>query len=150
LAETPGAGQLSRSTALTQDLVMDRKGILLVILVLTLTWLACGRKLPPDVKEAVLARYGPASQVGIYSFKRAELLPKDVQAGVEEAWCVSITFRCKEPAFADRGDFITCADGRLVHLIDGEWGVSLVLTEADKEDWDARGCDLPPEFLGGP
>ena len=129
---------------------MNRKGLLLVILVLTLTWLACGRKLPPDVKEVVLKRYGPASRVGIYSFERAELLPKDVQAGFEEAWCVSISFRCREPTFADQGDFITCADSRLAYLSDGEWDVSLILTEADKEDYEARGCELAPEYLGGP
>lgn len=129
---------------------MNRKGVLLVIFVLTLTWLACGRKLPADVKEAVLARYGPSSQVDIFSFKRAELLPMDVQAGFEEAWCVSISFRCREPTYADQGDFITCADSRLVYLADGKWSVALVLTQADKEDYESRGCEVAPEYLGGP
>jgi hypothetical protein len=123
--------------------------MLLLIAVLIVTWVGCGRKLPADAKNAVLDTIGPASRVGIYAFERAELLPKDIDAGIEEAWCVNVTFRCRDPAFADQGDFITCVDSRLVHLLDGQWGVSVVMTEKDKEDWEARGCELPPEFIGG-
>jgi hypothetical protein len=134
---------------LIQSPAMNRNGILLLITLLILTCAGCGRKLPTGAKQAVLDTIGPASRVGIYTFERAKLLPKDIDAGIEEAWCVNMTFRCRDPEFADLGDFVTCADSRLVRLIDGQWSVSVVITERDREDWKARGCELPPEFIGG-
>jgi hypothetical protein len=38
----------------------------------------------------------------------------------------------------------------LLRLIDGEWQVSLVVTEEDQSDWEARGCELILDHIALP
>jgi len=75
----------------------------------------------------------------IDSARQVEPLPEDLEMGAEEVWCVNLTFTCWS---CDYGEFRTCADSRLMRRIGDNWKVTLVLTDVDREKWEARGCEL--------
>ena len=106
----------------------------------------CQSSLPPEAKEALLGAFYPEENPRIDSVKAARLLPEDQALGVEEAWCVNITFVCWSCSY---GEYRTCADSRLVYRIGDTWQVSLVVTEEDKKKWVDRGCELIPDLVSG-
>lgn len=106
----------------------------------------CSNGLPEGAAEAVLGSIDELDQPRIDRAGRAELLAEDIAGGVEEAWCVTMTFQCMMASL----DYTTCADSRLVRRIDGEWEVIVVFTNEDESAWEARGCDLPPDIVGEP
>lgn len=106
----------------------------------------CQSQAPSDVRQAVLRTFDSSSNVRIHTAHQAELLEEDVADGAEEVWCVTVTFKCWS---CGHGEFRTCADNRLVRRIDGALEVSLVITEEDQSDWEARGCELLDNTVGG-
>ena len=74
---------------------------------------------------------------------------EDIEVGAEEVWCVNFTVLCWGPPYTLE-EKSTCADSRLVRLIDGEWQVSLVVTDEDKANWEARGCELTLDLVAVP
>jgi hypothetical protein len=123
--------------------------VLLVITALATALAGCGGGLPPAAEEAVLYTFDPIDEPRIDSVKRAEPLVEDVEAGAQEVWCVNLTFLCWTPPYSFV-EHTTCADSRLVRLIDGEWRVTVVVTEQDRADWEARGCELMPNHVDMP
>jgi hypothetical protein len=121
------------------------------ITVVLTTWLllmvaGCRPPAPSDVRQAVLRSFDADQNARIHAAHQAQLLEVDALAGAEEVWCVNVTFRCWSCA---HGEYRTCADSRLVRRIDGQPQVSLVLTEEDQADWEARGCELLENTVGG-
>lgn len=106
----------------------------------------CRPQAPSDVRQAVLHTFDAGSNVRIHTAHQAERLEEDIAAGAEEVWCVTVTFKCWS---CGHGEFRTCADNRLVRRIDGELEVSLVTTEDHRADWEARGCELLDNTVGG-
>jgi hypothetical protein len=102
--------------------------------------------MPDGAREAVFQSVHAFDQPRIDTVQKADLLPEDVAAGVEEAWCVTMTFRCMMASM----DFTTCADSRLVRRIDDRWQVFVVSTDEEESAWEARGCELPPDIVGSP
>jgi hypothetical protein len=123
-----------------------RSGTVLVFIVLAMILTGCGGRLPPEAKDAVLRGYAQDEKPRIDSAQQVEPLPEDLELGAEEVWCVNLVFSCWSCGY---GEWRTCADSRLVRQIDGEWQVSVVFTEEDKEKWEARGCELMPDRLDG-
>lgn len=111
----------------------------ITIIVMTAILTACGNSLPPDATKIVLGAFDSDEEAQISSAQNVEPLPQDLAAGAEEVWCVNITFTCWS---CDYGEFQTCADSRLARRVGDEWQVSLLLTEEDRELWEARGCEL--------
>jgi len=111
--------------------------VLLTILLPTILT-GCGEPLPADAQETLFDGFEVEDKATIHSAERAELLQEDLDMGAEEVWCVNVTFACWSCDFAE---WRTCADSRLMRLIDGEWQVSLVISEEDEEKWEARGCE---------
>lgn len=103
------------------------------------TLAACGHSLPRDATKVVLGAFDPAEKAQVSSAKQVEPLPQDLTMGAEEVWCVNITYTCWSCAY---GQYQTCADSRLARRVGDEWQVSLLLTEEDRELWEARGCEL--------
>ena len=122
-----------------------RHAVLLLAVGVALT-AGCRPQAPSDVRQAVLRTFDSGSNVRIHTAHQAELLDEDVAAGAEEVWCVTVTFKCWS---CGHGEFRTCADNRLVRRIDGQLEASLVLTEDDLADWEARGCELLDNTVGG-
>jgi hypothetical protein len=122
----------------------------LIVVVLAVVLAGCRNRLPPDAKAAAIGTFDPIDEPRIDSVKRAKPLPEDVEMGAEEVWCVNFTFLCWTPPFFTSGEHTTCADSRLVRLIDGGWQVSLVVTDEDKANWEARGCELMPNHVDMP
>ncbi len=122
-----------------------RLGMMLLLTVLLLALAGCGPTLPPDARRAVLRRFDPEEEVHIHRVQQVTPLPEDLEAGAEEVWCVSLTFTCWSCAY---GEFRTCSDSRLVRRIDDHWEVSLLFTEEDKAQYEARGCELMVETVG--
>ena len=123
---------------------MNTKSRYLVAFVITIAVMtpiltACGNSLPSDATKIVLGAFDPDEKAQISSAKNVEPLPQDLAAGAEEVWCVNLTFTCWS---CDYGQYQTCAESRLVRRVGEEWQVSLLLTEEDKELWEARGCEL--------
>jgi hypothetical protein len=111
----------------------------------------CGPKLSPAAKDALLGRYDPyIDQPQIISAKRVEPLESDITVGALEVWCVNMTVRCISPYYWTQDLYTTCGDSRLVRLIGDEWHVSVLVTEEDEQDWEARGCDLMPVIAAPP
>ena len=123
-----------------------RYGVILALTLLAIVSAGCGGKLPPDAKETVFSGFEPEEKPHIDSARQAEPLQEDLEMGAEQVWCVNLTFTCWSCSY---GEFRTCADSRLVRRIDGNWHVSLVLTDEDKEKWEARGCELMPDVVSG-
>ena len=113
--------------------------LVITIVVMTAILTACGSSLPPDATEIILGAFDPDEKAQISSAQNVEPLPQDLAMGAEEVWCVNITFTCWS---CDYGEYQTCADSRLARRVGDEWQVSLLLTEEDKELWEARGCEL--------
>lgn len=130
------------------QMMRTRAALVLTLLSVFLTTLlgGCGRALPADAKEIVFDGFDPDENATIYSAKQVEPLQVDLDAGAEEVWCVNLTYTCWS---CDYGEFRTCADSRLLRRINGEWQVSLVFTDEDKELWEARGCELIEGTVGG-
>ena len=122
-----------------------RSRAVLMFITLAVVLAGCGGALPPDAKKAVLSAFDPGQKVHIHSAQQVEPLQEDLEMGAEEVWCVNVTFTCWSCA---HGEYRTCADSRLVRRIGGNWEVSLVLTEEDKEKWEARGCELISDVVG--
>jgi len=108
-------------------------------MLLTIILGGCGRALPVDAKEALFSGFESDDNATIYSARQAEPLQQDLDMGADEIWCVNVTFKCWSCVY---GQYQTCADSRLMRRINGEWQVSLVVSEDDKEKWEARGCEL--------
>jgi predicted small lipoprotein YifL len=123
-----------------------RHEALLVLILLAMTLAGCGSGLPPDAKEAVLSGFEPEEKPRIDSAQQVEPLPEDLEMDVEEVWCVNLTFACWSCSY---GEWRTCADSRLVRRIDGDWQISVVFDDEDKEKWEARGCELMPDLVSG-
>jgi hypothetical protein len=119
-----------------------------IITVATLAMMlgGCQNKLPSEAKEVLFNAFDPEEKPRIDSAKEAELLPEDLALGIEEAWCVNLTFVCWSCSY---GEYRTCADSRLAYRIGESWRVFLVVTEEDKEKWEARGCELIPDLVSG-
>jgi hypothetical protein len=122
------------------------RAALLLATWLALTTAGCRAQAPSDVRQAVMRTFDSSSNVRIHTAHQAELLEEDIAAGAEEVWCVTVTFKCWS---CGHGEFRTCADNRLVRRIDGELSVSLVTTEDDRVSWEARGCELLDNTVGG-
>lgn len=116
--------------------------VLLAFILLALA--GCGQALPADAQKSVLSAFEAGDKARINSAKQAEPLQEDLEMGAEEVWCVNLTFACWSCTDAE---WHTCADSRLVRRINGNWRVSVVLTEEDKEQWQARGCKLMPDMV---
>ena len=84
----------------------------------------------------------PVRQSSSATVKLAEPLPQDIAAGSERVWCVSILYSCISCTDVE---FRTCGTNRLVRQVDGEWQIFKVTTDEEKDDWEARGCELMPE-----
>lgn len=100
---------------------------------------ACGHSLPRDATKIVLGAFDPTEKAQVSSAQQVEPLPQDLALGAEEVWCVNITYTCWS---CDYAEYQVCADSRLARLVGDEWQVSLLLTEEDRELWEARGCEL--------
>jgi hypothetical protein len=118
--------------------MMRRQGTPLLLLLLTILT-GCSEPLPAAAKEALFDGFEAADKATIHSAEPAQLLQEDLDLGATEVWCVNVTFACWS---CDYGEWHTCADSRLMRLIDGEWQVSLVVSDEDAEKWQARGCEL--------
>ena len=116
-----------------------RDGAILVFTILAMALAGCSGSLPPDAKKVVLSGFEPDENPCIDSARQVESLPEDLEMGAEEVWCVNLTFTCWS---CDYGEFRTCADSRLMRRIGDNWEVTLVLTDVDREKWEARGCEL--------
>ena len=123
-----------------------RYGAVLVFFVLMMVLSGCGEALPVDAKEIIFDAFGDGEKPNIDSVKQVDPLPEDLEMGATEVWCVNLTFECWS---CDYGEFQTCADSRLVRRIDDKWQISLVVTDEDKEMWEARGCELIEGKVGG-
>jgi hypothetical protein len=124
---------------------MRTQAVLLLTSLLVLV-VGCRPQAPSDVRQAVLHTFDNDQNVRIHTAHQAELIEADLATGAEEVWCVTATFKCWS---CGHGEFRTCADNRLVRRIDGELEVSLVMTEDDRADWEARGCELLDNTVGG-
>jgi hypothetical protein len=100
-----------------------------------------GARLPPDAKKVALGSFDPIDEPRIDSAKQVDPLEEDLALGAAEVWCVNFTFLCWGPpyTFVEKS---TCSDSRLIRRIGDEWQVSLVVTDEDKANWEARGCEL--------
>jgi hypothetical protein len=119
-------------------------GTILILVVLTMTLVACGSQLPPDAQTVVLSAFDIDANAKIIAAQQVEPIQQDLAVGAEQVWCASISFTCWS---CDFGEWRTCSDSRLVRLIDGEWQVSLLMTDEDKELYEARGCELMVDTL---
>ncbi len=106
----------------------------------------CRSPLPPEAQEVLFDAFDPDENPRIDSVEAAKLLPEDQALGMEEAWCVNVTFVCWSCGY---GEYRTCADSRLVYRVGDTWQVSLVVTEEDKRKWEDRGCELIPDLVSG-
>jgi hypothetical protein len=119
---------------------------MLVFVALAMALTECSGPLPADAKEVIFSAFEPEEKPRIDSARQVEPLQEDLEMGAEEVWCVNLIFACWSCAY---GEWRTCADSRLVRLIDDNWRVSWVLTDEDKEKWEARGCELMPDVVSG-
>jgi hypothetical protein len=106
----------------------------------------CAPRVPSDVRQAVLRAFSADHNARIHSAQRVEPVAEDLAAGAEEIWCVSVIFTCWS---CDYGEYRTCADNRLVRRIDDQLEVSPILGEEDRARWEARGCELLADTVGG-
>ena len=113
--------------------------LVLLTILLPMILTGCGEPLPADAQETLFNGFEVEDKATIHSARQAEPLPEDLDMGAEEVWCVNVTFACWSCDFAE---WRTCADSRLMRLIDGEWQMTLVVSEEDAEKWEARGCEL--------
>ena len=127
-----------------------RKAILFLALACMLTLAACGNKLPQEAKELILGTFDPDERPNLHYVAQVEPLADDLAVGAEEVWCVNITFRCYTAGYYGRGELSTCADSRLVRLIDGQWHTARVVTDQDRANWEARGCESIDEVIALP
>ena len=123
-----------------------RYGAILASIVLAMALTGCGEKLPSDAKKAVLGAFELEERPRIDSAQQVEPLQEDLAMGAEEVWCVNLTFTCWS---CGHGEWRTCADSRLMRRIGGNWQVSLVVTDEDREKWETRGCELMPDVVSG-
>ncbi len=112
--------------------------LVLMTILMSMSLTGCGEALPADAKATVFDGFEVEDKATIHSAQQAELLQEDLDIGVEEAWCVNVTFTCWS---CDYGQYQTCADSRIARLIDGEWQVSVIVSDEDKANWEARGCE---------
>ena len=120
---------------ITRHRMMSLLVLLTILLPTILT--GCGEAMPVDAQEALFDGFEVEDKATIHSVEQAELLPEDLDLGAEQAWCANVTFSCWS---CESGEWRTCADSRLMRLIDGEWQMSLVVSDEDVEKWEARGC----------
>ena len=118
-----------------------RKANPFLVLALMTALTACGSKLPQEARELVLGTFDPDERPSLYNIAQVEPLGEDLAIGAEEVWCVNITFRCYTAGYYGRGELSTCADNRLVRLIDGQWQATRLLTDQDRANWEERGCE---------
>jgi predicted small lipoprotein YifL len=123
--------------------------VLLILTTLATVLTGCGDKLPPDAKAATLETFDAIDEPRIHTAKHVEPLAEDIEAGAEEVWCVNLTYLCWGPPYTFE-EHSTCADNRLVRLIDGEWQVSILVTDEDEANWEARGCELILDHIAMP
>jgi hypothetical protein len=130
----------------------DRRitAVLLLTIVLVPALTSCGSQLPSEAKEVAFSTFDPDERPRISSATKVELQPEDIEAGAEEVWCVNLTFRCFTTIYYGRGEYSTCGDNRLARLVDGEWRISRVITDEDRANWEARGCELMEAVIGLP
>lgn len=121
-----------------KEQMVRRRVVLLLLLLLTILT-GCSEPLPAAAQETLFDGFEAADEATIHSAEPAQLLQADLDLGATEVWCVNVTFACWS---CDYGEWRTCADSRLMRLIDGEWQVSLVISDEDGEKWQARGCEL--------
>lgn len=121
----------------------------LILIALTTVLTGCGDKLPPDAKAAALETFDAIDEPRVHAAKHVEPLAADLEVGAEEVWCVNFTYKCWGPPYTFE-EQSTCADNRLVRLIDDEWQVSIVVTDEDKTSWEARGCELILDHIAMP
>jgi hypothetical protein len=127
-----------------------RYALPIVVIVLSLTLSSCGPSLPDAVEDRILATFDPDEMPRIQDVSEAEPLAQDLAVGAEEVLCVNIAFRCFSPMYYGRGEYTTCGDNRLVRLVDGQWTISRVVTEEEKDNFEARGCELTPAIIALP
>lgn len=113
--------------------------LVLMTTLLSIILTGCGEALPADAKARVFDGFEIEDKATIHSAQQAELLQEDLDMGAEEAWCVNVTFTCWS---CEHNQYQICADSRIVRLIDGEWQVSVIVSDEDKANWEARGCEL--------
>jgi len=123
--------------------------VLPIFITLAIVLTGCGDKLPPDAKAATLETFDAIDEPRIHTAKHVEPLAEDIEAGAEEVWCVNFTCLCWGPPYTFE-EHSTCADNRLVRLIDGEWQVSILVTDEDEANWEARGCELILDHIAMP
>jgi hypothetical protein len=119
------------------------------VLLLTLllgVLVACGSSLPSDAQDELELAFYSEPSMRIHSAEQVEPLAVDREVGAEEVWCVNVTFSCWT---CDYGEYRTCSDSRLVRRVGDEWQVVPVLTEDDRQQWEARGCELMTELVSG-
>ncbi len=107
---------------------------------LLLVFLVACSSLPREAREAVLASFPSEEQPYILSARKADLLPEDETAGVEQIWCVRVGYRCWSCPHAEWHD---CVSSYLVRRVHGEWVSAEMRMEEEWREWEARGC--PPE-----